>query len=367
MKTLKKMTAVFLALLFVLGPCSALPFFTEGFAANKANAKTVASATKVEKGDTVTISVELDHSVNARGFGLDFGDSIDSSAFELLEADWSETVKKNSMMSPVDSEKGIAVSAAAKAYEAKGVIFSFKVKVKASAGTYHFEVVTKLTDPDAKQSTLATVGTDVEISHECVRGKTYEKNANDHWKACTVSGCTVTFDKGAHVYDNDDDLTCNTCSYERKAAHKHDFSVDDFDAEHHWKKCSVCGFADESTKAAHSGESSESGKLICKVCKQPYGNAAVQPPKGTDAPQQAPEQSDTPEQTQEATDVPGDTDDPSDPSESSDQKKPTDENKAKKSEVWIFVLFALAVATAAFVVWFLRSPGRAKKKGKPNE
>lgn len=53
----------------------------------------------------------------------------------------------------------------------------------------------------------------------------WTSDANGHWHACTASGCGITdyancgetgAAYGAHVYDNDQDKTCNTCGYERE-------------------------------------------------------------------------------------------------------------------------------------------------------
>lgn len=52
----------------------------------------------------------------------------------------------------------------------------------------------------------------------------WSSDANGHWHACTAADCGITdYSKcgetgaayGEHVYDNDQDATCNTCSYAR--------------------------------------------------------------------------------------------------------------------------------------------------------
>lgn len=56
----------------------------------------------------------------------------------------------------------------------------------------------------------------------------WTSDANGHWHACTASGCGITdyancgetgAAYGAHVYDNDQDKTCNTCGYERELSY----------------------------------------------------------------------------------------------------------------------------------------------------
>lgn len=52
----------------------------------------------------------------------------------------------------------------------------------------------------------------------------WSNNAAGHWHACTAQGCTITdyaacgetgAAYAAHIYDNDQDTTCNTCGYTR--------------------------------------------------------------------------------------------------------------------------------------------------------
>ena len=44
------------------------------------------------------------------------------------------------------------------------------------------------------------------------------QDADNHWKACE---CGKQAENGAHVYDGDADMTCNTCGYDRTAPHTH--------------------------------------------------------------------------------------------------------------------------------------------------
>ncbi|MBR2907915.1 MAG: SGNH/GDSL hydrolase family protein, partial [Clostridia bacterium] len=78
-----------------------------------------------------------------------------------------------------------------------------------------------------------------------------DKNGEQHWKKCALCGTADESTKVDHVYDNACDTICNdeTCGYEREITH--DFSAFDRNGEQHWKKCALCGTADESTKADH--------------------------------------------------------------------------------------------------------------------
>ena len=73
---------------------------------------------------------------------------------------------------------------------------------------------------------------------------------NAHWMKCSVCGGADDSTRAPHVYDNACDTDCNTCGIPRLTTH--DFSVQDWNDELHWIKCSVCGTADDSTLAVHS-------------------------------------------------------------------------------------------------------------------
>lgn len=45
--------------------------------------------------------------------------------------------------------------------------------------------------------------------------ETWKTNASFHWHECLDDDCDYKSDRQAHVYDDDNDLTCNVCGYER--------------------------------------------------------------------------------------------------------------------------------------------------------
>ena len=82
-----------------------------------------------------------------------------------------------------------------------------------------------------------------------------------HYRVCTDENCT-SVDKGrvteAHRYDDDADMICNVCGYERTVTPpKHEHSYGDWskDGTSHWHECTDadCPNRDESIKdkAAH--------------------------------------------------------------------------------------------------------------------
>ncbi len=88
----------------------------------------------------------------------------------------------------------------------------------------------------------------------------WNSDAFAHWQECSCGEKTTA---QAHTYDDDQDATCNVCGYERELSHTHDFETDwESDAFNHWHKCSTCGAKD--AEAAHTYDSDQD--TICNVC-----------------------------------------------------------------------------------------------------
>lgn len=69
----------------------------------------------------------------------------------------------------------------------------------------------------------------VGCSHTCEFSADWSKDATNHWHACTIEGCTLTADSGAHTYENG---VCTVCEYAH-AEHTNENGA-----------CSVCGNVD---------------------------------------------------------------------------------------------------------------------------
>ena len=52
-------------------------------------------------------------------------------------------------------------------------------------------------------------------AHTHAYATTWSSDSENHWHACTGSGCDGKSDFAAHAYDNDADATCHVCGYER--------------------------------------------------------------------------------------------------------------------------------------------------------
>ena len=88
----------------------------------------------------------------------------------------------------------------------------------------------------------------------------WNSDAFAHWQECSCGEKTTA---QAHTYDDDQDATCNVCGYERELSHTHDFGTDwESDAFNHWHKCSTCGA--KTAEAAHSyGDDQDT---TCNIC-----------------------------------------------------------------------------------------------------
>ena len=91
-------------------------------------------------------------------------------------------------------------------------------------------------------------------------GPGWKSDACAHWQECSCGEKTTA---EAHSYDDEQDPTCNVCGYERDLSHTHDFGTDwESDAFSHWHKCSTCGARD--AEAAHSYDDDQD--TTCNIC-----------------------------------------------------------------------------------------------------
>ena len=91
-------------------------------------------------------------------------------------------------------------------------------------------------------------------------GPGWKSDACAHWQECSCGEKTTA---EAHSYDGDQDAECNICGYEREISHTHDFGTDwESDAFNHWHKCSTCGAKD--AEAAHSYDDDQDKD--CNIC-----------------------------------------------------------------------------------------------------
>ena len=91
-------------------------------------------------------------------------------------------------------------------------------------------------------------------------GPGWKSDACAHWQECSCGEKTTA---QAHSYADEQDPTCNVCGYVRELSHTHDFGPGwESDAFSHWHKCSSCGARD--AEAAHSYDDDLDPE--CNVC-----------------------------------------------------------------------------------------------------
>ena len=105
--------------------------------------------------------------------------------------------------------------------------------------------------------------------HEHTWANTWSKDASGHWHAATCEGHENIKDEvKPHVYDDDQDTTCNTCGYERTVTppeHSHNIGTTWTTNEtHHWHDAD-CGNEEHDTDKGAHVDSNNDGK--CDTCE----------------------------------------------------------------------------------------------------
>lgn len=109
-------------------------------------------------------------------------------------------------------------------------------------------------------------------------------NETHHWHNCTAGGCDITDNSKkngyeAHVYDDNEDTTCNVCGYVRTVTpgHTHEYSTSwSVDGENHWHECKICGARNDQSahewsngwdpRPAKKPTCTEKGNIECWYC-----------------------------------------------------------------------------------------------------
>ena len=111
-------------------------------------------------------------------------------------------------------------------------------------------------------------------AHEHTYGDWTADGETGQYRVCTDENCTSA-DKGrvteAHSYDDDADMTCDTCGYERTVtppAHEHSYGDWSKDGTSHWHECTDddCLEKAESIKDKAAHDYDDDADTICDVC-----------------------------------------------------------------------------------------------------
>lgn len=126
------------------------------------------------------------------------------------------------------------------------------------AHTWNAEAATEEHD---KHCIICGYVAEEQLEHTHTYGTEWKWDGDAHWHECA---CGEKSEVAAHVYDNDQDTTCNVCGYERQVTppHTHDFGTDwKSDAASHWHECS-CG--EKADVAVHVYDDDQDS--VCNVC-----------------------------------------------------------------------------------------------------
>lgn len=116
----------------------------------------------------------------------------------------------------------------------------------------------------------------------------WSSDDNYHWHECLAEGCDITDNSqkdgyGPHIYNDDQDTTCNTCGHVREVeppAHEHKWDTAwSYDGQHHWHEClnPDCDITDNAEKDGYGDHVfSDDQDTTCNVCGYVR---EVEPPK----------------------------------------------------------------------------------------
>lgn len=94
----------------------------------------------------------------------------------------------------------------------------------------------------------------------------WQQNSDYHWHVCRKEGCHETQGKNRHDYDDNCDLTCNTCGYIRIAPHE--FGTEWRGNEKgHWHVCTLCNESSEIIAHVPGDPATEDTPQLCTECQ----------------------------------------------------------------------------------------------------
>ena len=104
-------------------------------------------------------------------------------------------------------------------------------------------------------------------AHEHEMSEEWITDAQYHWHRCQKKNpsCYHVEDKAEHDYDDDCDISCNTCGYIREALHNY---TGEWKAgvEGHWDVCAVCGAKSQVYPHEPGPEATQDTPQICVEC-----------------------------------------------------------------------------------------------------
>ena len=203
---------------------------------------TSASASSLNAGDSITVTVTLDKVRQTKSFALDFLTAYDHGAFEWVSGDWTQEVKELVSLTDVNAGSEAIFLATSEAEIPAGVIFSFVLCVKDSASCLKpYEIKAGASGiPN-----VSAVGDEISLIHK------YTSDCDPRCDVCEMSRTPLA----EHSYDNACDTSCNVCGATRLVSHDYEYSCSTV--------CKVCG-ATRVTVHTYTDDWDD----ICNVCAE---------------------------------------------------------------------------------------------------
>ena len=192
---MKKPVAILLCLLLM---AASLPVAAEG---EPAVVTTVASATTLQRGDALTLTVKVENSPNVTAMLVAMGNAWDQTVFEFVSAKW---LIAGELLKDVDTTKLNAVFMAKKARSFDGDVLQVELKVKETSGFGHTNLTAGAVFEKADAGyPVALVSAQVQI----VCPHDWQAADCAYPKHCTICGMTQGEALG-HDYQGN---TCSRC------------------------------------------------------------------------------------------------------------------------------------------------------------
>ena len=123
------------------------------------------------------------------------------------------------------------------------------------------------TEQNAQTCTICDYEITPAIGHVHEMSTEWITDAQYHWHRCQKKNpsCYYVEDKAEHDYDNDCDVTCNTCSYIREAPHNYTGEWKG-GLDGHWYVCTACGAKSEVYPHEPGPEATQDTPQTCTEC-----------------------------------------------------------------------------------------------------